>query len=258
MAILKRYIKSILSAAGLDVRKKSNVNRYRFPVELNEEEKKILSYVAERKITMTSYERLATTLMACKHVIERGIEGSFVECGVWRGGNAIVAAATFKLYKCQRRVYLFDTFEGMTVPTDEDSAIDGTPARDTFEEHKTSTHNEWCYASLDEVKNNFAEAGLLSENVMFVKGDVIEALDDAQNLPERVSVLRLDTDWYASTKKELEVLYPRLSIGGVLMIDDYGHWTGSKKATDEYFASIKKRPFLQYIDYTGRVGIKFD
>jgi predicted O-methyltransferase YrrM len=96
---------------------------------------------------------------------------------------------------------------------------------------------------------------LLSPSVRFVEGDVVQSLKIESNLPESISVLRLDTDWYESTRAELEVLYPRLSPGGVLIIDDYGHWGGAKKAVDEYFRG-RPKPLLQYTDYTGRMGVK--
>jgi O-methyltransferase len=107
------------------------------------------------------------------------------------------------------------------------------------------------------VKANFANAGLLAEGVKFVKGDVAQTLAEPNELPAVISVLRLDTDWYESTRAELESLYPRLSRGGVLIIDDYGHWGGARKAVDEYF-SQRDRPFFQYIDQTARSGVKYD
>lgn len=231
----------------------------KMPVEFTQEEKDIVNYVMDNKLTLVSYERLWATLMACKHAVERDIPGDFVECGVWRGGNAIVAAAIFKLYKSDRRVYLFDTFKGMTEPTDADKYFsDGSSVREVFASKQRDTHNEMYYSALEEVKTNFSDANLLDENVIIVEGDVLITLEQEQNLPEKIAVLRLDTDWYESTKKELEVLYPKISIGGTLIIDDYGHFTGSKKATDEYFEATKKRPLLLYTDYTGRIGVKYD
>ncbi|MHA6495438.1 TylF/MycF/NovP-related O-methyltransferase [Pseudomonas borbori] len=231
----------------------------KMPVELSKEEQEIVSYVMNNGLTLVSYERLWATLMACKHAIERNIEGDFVECGVWRGGNALLAAAMFKLHKVTRKVYMFDTFKGMTAPTDADKYFsNGAPVIDTFLSKQRDTHNEMYYSSLDEVKNNFTKAGLLDDSIVFVEGDVLQTLEDPANLPDKICVLRLDTDWYESTKKELEVLYPRITIGGSVIIDDYGHFTGSKQATDEYFAATQKRPLLLYTDYTGRIGVKFD
>jgi|SRR5690348_120290 len=225
------------------------------PVELTKEEGEMVEYILRNRLSMTSMERLATTIMACKHAVSQKIPGDFVECGVWRGGHPMLAAWTFQSLGSDRRVFLFDTFTGMTKPTKKDS--DGG-AMSGFLENQRETHNEWCYASLEDVKRNFERAGLLTESVVFVKGDVLDSLSREELLPRGVSVLRLDTDWYESTKKELEVLYPRLSVGGALIIDDYGHWAGARDATEEYFSSRGGRPFLQYIDYTSRAGVKFD
>jgi O-methyltransferase len=87
-----------------------------------------------------------------------------------------------------------------------------------------------------------------------VPGRVEETL--AFDLPDQIALLRLDTDWYESTKVSLEQLYPRLVPGGVLIIDDYGHWQGCRKAVDDYFYKTDQKILLQRIDYTGRIGIK--
>ena len=130
----------------------------------------------------------------------------------------------------------------------------GVKAKERYVQSLRGDHSEWCYASLDEVKANFRARGLLSQAV-FVEGDVLKTLKDRSNLPERISVLRLDTDWYESTRAELEVLYPRLQVGGVIIVDDYGYWGGAKKAVDEYFTKHPK-PLLHYVDHTGRMGVK--
>lgn len=249
--MLKNLVQSAFQAIGYEIRKTQ------MPVELTADERDIIRYVMSNKLTMVSYERLWTTLMACKHAIERKIEGDFVECGVWRGGNAMVAAEMFKLYGVPNKVWLFDTFKGMTEPTGDDvRASDGHSARQQYTSDQRATHNAWCYASLDDVRNNFSKRDLLSDRVIFVQGDVCQTLANTAQLPDVISVLRLDTDWYESTRKELEVLYPKLTVGGCLIIDDYGYWSGSKKATDEYFATHAARPFLQYTDDTGRVAVK--
>lgn len=256
MRIINKSIKKVFGAFGLEIRKTPS-RAVKMPVELTNEECEIIQHVKSNNLSMTSYAKLWATLMACKYVIDQNIEGDFVECGVWRGGNALIAAALFKLYGVDKKVYLFDTFEGMTPPTEKDKKeSSGESAADKFFKSQTKTHNEWCYASLEDVRNNFEKYGLLSKNTIFVKGDVCKTLDDGQNLPDNVAVLRLDTDWYESTKKELDVLYPKLCIGGVLIIDDYGYWAGSKEATDEYFTTHNNRPFLQYTDYSGRVAVK--
>jgi O-methyltransferase len=225
-----------------------------FPVEFDDEDKKVVQRVLGDKLTMTSAERLFTTLMATRYACSQGIPGDFVECGVWRGGNSILAADVFRRFDSTRKVHLFDTFAGMTEPTEHDVDRSGQHVFKKFSEASKNDHNAWCYASLDEVMANVSRYEL-SAHAKYIKGDIVETLERKDVLPDRISVLRLDTDWYESTKKELEVLYPRLQVGGVLIVDDYGHWGGARKAVDEYFNNIPK-PFLAYTDYTGRVGIK--
>lgn len=248
-------MKKLLAAMGLRGLAKGNAAKsVRFPVECDEDDRTILQHVISCGLSMTSAERLFTTLMACKHVCETDLEGDFVECGVWRGGNSLLAADVFRRHGGKRLTWLFDTFKGMTEPTEADVKYDGTSARGAFDRKQRSDRNDWCYASIEDVQANFKERRL-HEQARFVAGDVLATLDNPENLTEHISVLRLDTDWYESTRKELEVLYPRLVKGGVLIIDDYGYWGGAKKAVDEYFRAVP-RPFLQYTDATGRVGIK--
>lgn len=225
-----------------------------FPIEFDDDDRRLVGSVMDRRLSMTSPERLFTTLMAARHVCAEGIPGDFVECGVWRGGNSLIAADVFRRLDPGRKVHLFDTFAGMTAPTEHDVDRAGRQVFEKFESMSREGHNDWCYASLEEVMANFSALGL-AEWAEFVKGDILETLRRPQTLPDRIGILRLDTDWYESTKLELEVLYPRLQVGGVLIIDDYGHWGGARKAVDEYFAD-RPQPFLAYTDYTGRVGVK--
>lgn len=249
-----RAVNKLLAVAGLKITRAKDAEQ-QFPVEISNSDRKVFRYVRDNNLSTSSNERLFATIMACRHVAERGIQGDFVECGVWRGGNSIIAADIFKSLASNRKVWLFDTFAGMTEPTAADVNSRGESADKKYAHSVRGDHNEWCYASLEEVQGNFSDAGLLSEHVKFVKGDVAKTLSQNAEMPAVIAVLRLDTDWYESTKEELEVLYPKLAIGGVLIIDDYGHWGGARKAVDEYFAG-RCRPYLQYIDQTARVGIK--
>jgi len=116
---------------------------------------------------------------------------------------------------------------------------------------------KWCYSTLDEVKKNiFKFYPDYNESFKFIEGKVETTLKNSKNLPDQISLLRLDTDFYESTKIELETLYPKLSSGGVLIIDDYGHWKGSRKAVDEYFELDKNFMWLHRIDYASRILIK--
>lgn len=227
------------------------------PIEFSQEDIKLVEYVLAKQLSMVSPFGLYSTLSACKYIVENNLPGDFVECGVWRGGNALIAADVFKRHRVKKKIYLFDTFEGMTEPSEEDVSLQGrVPALTQYLESRRESHNEWCFAPVEEVAKNFDAKGLLSEDLIFVKGPVEDTLRVEQNLPKEICFLRLDTDWYESTRVELEVLYPRLVKGGVLAIDDYGFWSGSKKATDEFFSAPEKRPFFHAIDEERRVAIK--
>ena len=244
----------MMSLLGLKVIKLSAATKL-FPIEMAHFDRDVFDYVRNNRLSTSSEERLFATIMACQHVVQTAIEGDFVECGVWRGGNSIIAANVFKRMAPERAVWLFDTFAGMTAPTEVDINFRGESAEAKFRQNQREDHNEWCYSPLEEVKGNFEKVGLLGTNLRFIQGDVSKTLATGNHLPEKISVLRLDTDWYESTKIELEVLFPRLSKGGILILDDYGHWGGSRKAVDEYFKT-NVRPFFQYIDHTARAGVK--
>lgn len=204
---------------------------------------------------MTSPERQAALVHAVRHIVRRGVGGCLVECGVWRGGSSMAAALTLiREGDVGRALYLFDTFEGMTPPAGADRTADGTPARLLLDRDPDRTGPVWAVAGLDEVRRNMTSTGYPSDRVHLVKGPVEETLP-ARSPPGPIALLRLDTDWYGSTKHELVHLFPLVSEGGVLIIDDYGHWAGARKAVDEYFASQPRHYYLHRIDYTGRLII---
>lgn len=257
--MLKQAVKRALSTLGLEVRRTGGFPAYLPPVEFTKADAAVIEFIVGNRLSMVTRERLIATVNACKHAVQSEIEGDFIECGVWRGGNSIAAKLTFENYGSDKKVWLFDTFAGMTVPTDTDRAArTGAAARKQFEQSQRVDYNEWCYASLEDVRRNFELAGVDMDDVRFIKGDVAATLGQTANLPAKISVLRLDTDWYESTRLELEVLYPRLSRGGSLLIDDFGFWEGARKAVEEYFTSLLPgdRPLLHYTDYTGRMGVK--
>jgi O-methyltransferase len=114
--------------------------------------------------------------------------------------------------------------------------------------------SSWHHVEAAEVRGAVLSTGYPDERVHLVEGRVEETLPGGA--PAEIALLRLDTDWYESTKHELEHLYPRLSPGGVLILDDYGHYEGARRAVDEYFEAEGGRPLLSRIDYTGRIGVK--
>ena len=207
--------------------------------------------------TMTSPDRLYSAIEAIRHLAKHNIEGDIVECGVFKGGSSMAMAMT--LLDCgesNRNLYLYDTFSGMSEPTSEDLSFGGGDANTKFKEKelKDIGGSDWCYSPLEEVQSNMERTRYPRERIYFVKGKVEDTIPDT--LPEKIAILRLDTDWYESTKHEMEHLFPRLVNGGILIIDDYGHWQGSKKAVDEYIKDNKIKLFLTRIDYTGRLAVK--
>jgi O-methyltransferase len=210
-----------------------------------------------KEYTMTGIERMYALYKAVEYIVNNNIVGDIVECGVWRGGSSMLIAQTLMKFNCMNKViYMYDTFEGMSTPTEKDKDVSGSSAHDLLKTSKKENKNSiWCIADLDDVKNNMAKTNYPSSNIRYIKGKVEHTIP--QNMPEStVALLRLDTDWYESTLHEMKHLYPLLISEGVLIIDDYGHWQGAKKAVDEYFTAQNKSLLLNRIDYTGRIAIK--
>jgi O-methyltransferase len=210
-----------------------------------------------REETMTSIERMYALYKATCYLVDRGVPGDFVECGVWRGGSVMLIALTLLLRQCTGRdIWLYDTFSGMTPPSVHDvQEMSGRAAADILAERERSAADPfWGIAARAEVENNLRGTGYPTDRFRIVKGDVRETIP--ADVPSAIALLRLDTDWYETTRHELEHLYPRISQGGVLIVDDYGYWRGSRKATDDYFRSIPDGPLLNRIDFTGRIAVK--
>jgi O-methyltransferase len=210
-----------------------------------------------KPFTMTSLERLYSLYQGVEYVCASEIEGDFAECGVWQGGSCmLMALALMRHRSTSRRIWMFDTFVGHPQPDAErDVDLWGNRAIDEWRRNQAAgTGNEWGLASLAEVQANLASTGYPENRLHFIKGLVENTVPD--NIPEALALLRLDSDWYESTRVALLHFYPRLVSGGVLIIDDYGHYKGQRQAVDEYFRDLAKRPLLHRIDYSCRVMIK--
>jgi O-methyltransferase len=209
-----------------------------------------------RSFTMTSPARMYALYQAIDHIHTSGLKGDVVECGVWRGGSSMLAAlALVERRDTDRTLYLYDTFAGMSEPTEKDRDLADTSARTLLDVAPASADADvWARAELDEVRRNLFSSGYPRERIKFIRGRVEDTIPET--LPESIALLRLDTDWYESTFHELEHLFPRLVNYGVLIIDDYGHWKGAKEAVDEYFKKTGFSILLNRIDYTGRIGVK--
>lgn len=248
---IKRYLKKF-SINFLNSKSQANVDD--FPDVIDLEARTIITKV--QNYTMTSVERQVSLINATRYIVKNKILGDFVECGVWRGGSMMAAAYILKgLGAVDRNLYLYDTFEGMAEPTSKDIDYSNINAsRLLAESRKEDPSFIWCYSSLDEVKNNIESTGYSPDKIHLIKGKVEETIPEY--IPKKIALLRLDTDWYESTRHELEHLFPLLVSGGVLIIDDYGHWKGCQQATDEYIHKNNIPILLNRIDYTGRIAIK--
>lgn len=209
---------------------------------------------AVRPYTMTSPERVVALSRAVEYVADRNVPGAIVECGVWRGGSMLAVARTLLSRRVtDRDLYLFDTFDGMAPPSKEDVAITGESATAALAADPEDDGVR-ARASLDLVRSVLFSSGYNQDRIHLIEGMVEETIPESA--PQTIALLRLDTDWYASTRHELLHLYPRLVRGGVLIIDDYGHWQGARKAVDDYFEETGEAPLLNRIDYTGRIAVK--
>jgi O-methyltransferase len=209
--------------------------------------------------TMTDENRLYNLILATRYVIHNNIQGDIIECGVWRGGSMMAVAETLNQLGVQdRNLRLYDTFSGMTEPESIDRTFDGEFASnqmsDVPRDNPEFAGGVIAFATLKDVMKGMESTQYPAQRIIYVQGDVKATLHQ-NKLPEKISLLRLDTDWHESTKIELEVLWPRLQRGGVLILDDYDHWEGARIAVDDYFSSVGLNPFMMKMN-TGRIIIK--
>jgi hypothetical protein len=242
-------IKAFRALLGLDE------NKSTFPDDFEEIHRIIIQKV--RPYTMTSEERLFGLIESVKYVIHNNIPGDFVECGVWKGGSMMTIAETLKyLNVSNRHLYLYDTFAGMTAPTDDDvDQLNRDAASQLNQDINQKTESVvWAYSGLEEVKKNIARTNYPPEFIHFIEGDILKTIP--ATIPKQIALLRLDTDWYASTKHEMEHLFPILASKGIIIVDDYGFWKGSRKAVDEYLSQHGIALMLHRMDATGRSAVK--
>ncbi len=210
-----------------------------------------------RPYTMTSPRRIAALVDSVEYVVREDVPGALVECGVWRGGSMMAAALTLlRLGVRDRDLYLFDTFRGMPPPTEEDkfSAYDGYSPVKRWRRGQKEDLNTWHYVPVERVRATLESTGYDPARIHLVEGKVEDTIPGAA--PDDIALLRLDTDWYESTRHEMQHLFPRLRVGGVLILDDYGHYEGARRAVDEYLAASNERLLLGRVDYTGRMAVR--
>ena len=252
MAILKRIRMAAKRLSGCRTSVTASPENY--PKDFRPGEIGILEAV--RSYTMTSRERIVTLVRATDFIVRNHLPGAFVECGVWKGGSMrAVALALLERDIQDRDLYLFDTFAGMSEPTQHDRKLNETTlAREKWEQTARDGHNEWCYAPLESVRDAVCSTGYPANRVHLIKGKVEDTLPC--EYPDSIALLRVDVDWYEATAHVLQNLYPRLIQGGVFIHDDYNTWAGAQQATDEYFANTNSRIFLSRVDGSCVMGVK--
>lgn len=225
------------------------------PVDFEQIHKDILEKVSP--FTMTSSERVYGLIESVKYISVNNIEGDILECGVWKGGSMLTVAKVLSMHgDINRRLFMYDTFEGMSEPTGEDKSAEEESAAGMLkkEDRENDAAGVWAYSPLDEVKTTMQLSEYKTSLIHYIKGKVEDTIPDT--MPSKIALLRLVTDWYESTRHELIHLFPLLVKGGVLIIDDYGFWKGARKAADEYFAENKIQILFNRMDETGRMAIK--
>ena len=252
-----RIVNSKFKKFGYRVSKIEKANLDHQFIGVSKFEKKTLEICSN--YSMTGYENMFALIKSIDFISKNNVKGDFVECGVWKGGNLILFQKMIEKLNIKKKIYAYDTFKGMTEPGKFDFTFEKKDAKKilrTLKKKKVDPKKNIVLAecSLEDVIKNYEKNTRPNKNLFCIKGPVEETLEIKRNIPKKISVLRLDTDWYESTKIELEVLFPLLVKDGILIIDDYGYWNGAKKAVDRYF--FKKPIALFKIDFTSRFVIK--
>lgn len=245
----KKIIKSFFNFFGYELKRKNNwFDRYRDSViELNPKYNRLLKKVED--LINASIPNQWAIIQSLIHIKNYKIKGDIVETGVFHGGGLILINETLKILKLNKKIWGYDTFEGIPkIGLKHDEILGGKKI------NLSSKDDELIYLNLNKVKAILKNNGFKKKLPTLVKGDTRKTLSNKKNVPKKISFIRLDTDFYESTLNELKTLYPRLSKNGVIMIDDYGHHKGSKKAVDEFFKN--KKIWLHRVDYTARLLIK--
>ncbi len=246
---LKKIIKKTFNYFNLEIKRLNSFeDRFKDSIaEISHDDEKILKKISN--IVLSSRANQWSIIQSLEYISRKNISGSIVECGVFRGGSLILICLIAERLNLDKKIYGYDTFEeGFS----ELSEFDLDPKGKKVENTNTDKN---FFPTKMEVINNFEKYKVSSKFMPnLVKGKTQITLQDNKNVPNEISFLRLDTDIYEPTLDQLNRLYPKLSKGGILHIDDYGHCPGVKKAVDEYFNS--KKIWLHRVDYTCRFLIK--
>lgn len=238
-----------------DIQKKNNNKRSipnLIPKDIPRKDQIFLNKIINNDLTMTSANNVLATYFSAISILKNNVDGDFIETGTWAGGHSIIIGYLLKKFKSNKKIFIFDTFTGMPNPMKDEVRIsDNVSAKSIIDE---SQFNK-CKVDLSSVIKNIKMMNLELDNFNFIKGKTQKTLKKYSSL-KNISFARIDTDWYESTKAEIEFIWPKLSKNGVLIVDDYGYWSGQKKAIDEYFKINSDKKIIHYIDYGTRLFMK--
>ena len=222
---------------------------------LNKKEKKIVNICNNYSFQTSQINILRNNIDILNTIKKKRAQGDFVECGVYKGISLVFFQKYIEINNLENiKIYGFDTFEGIPEPSNEDIDIHGLSMKDTFEKYKINKESSnWNNSSLDEVRLNFKDNTTHNDNLILIKGLVEETLLKKDNLPDKISLLKLDTSLYEGTKIELEVLFPKIQKGGIIIVEGYFKFLGVKKAVDNFFST--KNYLIKYKKTLGRAII---
>ncbi len=250
-SISKKFIKKIFNLLGFNIIRKNNFNdRWAdFTIECNKDDK--INIDNALKYSLCTKPNLWSLIQSIKYISEKKIKGDFVECGIFKGGSLGLMAHYAQKYQIDCKVFGYDTFEVGFLKSSlnsKDISIKGKKIEpETKIDNFYPTKNE-----VEQILKKFFTDEKYSPKL--IKGDILKTLKEEKNIPNNISLLRMDTDLYSTTKLQLETLYPKLEKGGVLHIDDYGMCPGVKAAVDEYFGN--QTIWLHRVDLSCRLMIK--
>jgi O-methyltransferase len=249
LPLIKKIIKFFFNIIGLEIKRKETwFDKYRDSVvEINSSIKKIL----DNQLVNASLPNRWAIFQSLQHIKNFKIKGDIVETGVFHGGGLILLNDSLKYLKIKKKIWGYDTFEGVPSINPNKDQILGGKAINTNQDQFNK--DELIYPRIKTVKKLLKKNGF-KKLPFLIKGDTKKTLKIKKNIPKKISLLRLDTDFYDSILNELKILYPKVSKNGIIIIDDYGHHVGCKKAVDKFFK--KKKVWLHRVDYTARLIIK--
>lgn len=257
--MFKLLIQRLFNSIGYEIKRKNYLG-----YELESEARQNILLI--RKNTMLPYARLVSLYEQAVFCESQGIEGNFVECGTWKGGAVgLMALANLKYGSARRHLHLFDSFQGIPEP---DESVDGKKAIKEARSVRAGTQGR--LVPIADIYKPLGGFGTLEDNkellehrvgydpnyLHYHKGWFQDTLAKESSEVGEIAILRLDGDWYASTKICLEYLYDKVVSGGFVIIDDYEYYEGCKKAVDEFRAERKINAYLNFIDSSGRYWIK--